>query len=252
MKKYLVMVFFIISYAHAQFNGQTFSFCSDESEWPPYNFFKTKSKVQVSGYDVDVMNKVANENKFKVEYKLIPWKRCLKMVKRDLIQGVISISHSEERAKSFYFSKPYYFLTPHYYFSKNKYPNGLNLKNLNEVSSICGMTGYNYGPFGIPNKKVARLSSSFESLTKRLLKGKCDIALGRKEILLNYKKRTGKDLFFNNTILSAPVPNVKKTPFFVAFSKTKRGKKLKINFDKTIEKMKEAGQLSTLLKKYLK
>ena len=99
---------------------------------------------------------------------------------------------------------------------------------------------------------MERLSANFESLTKRLLKNKCDIALGRKEILLNYKKRTGKDLFFNNTILSAPVPNVKKTPFFVAFPKTERGKKLKRIFDKTLEKMKKEDQLNILLEKYLK
>jgi polar amino acid transport system substrate-binding protein len=79
-----------------------------DATWPPFETVDEASK-QIVGFDIDLMNAIAKEAGFEVEYSNVPWDSLLAGMAQCQYDAAISaMTITEERAKQFAFSDPYF------------------------------------------------------------------------------------------------------------------------------------------------
>ena len=133
-------------------------FCNDSAEWPPYIFLNrtppsNEYKPKLVGATIDLLNIISEKKNFKFTASLVPWKRCLQLVKNhepnynfDIISEGF---YSDERAKHYIYSKPIYNTSPGFFYSKEKNFFGKNLNKTTDLNKykLCGNSGYSYKTF---------------------------------------------------------------------------------------------------------
>lgn len=235
--------------------GMEVTFCHGTGGWVPYDFFRMENgeKTRESiGYSIDVLNEILNEHGLKLKSHYYPWKRCLLKVKQGEIDLVLSATYSEERSKDYLLSIPYYSLTPNFFYMKSKYPQGISIASSEELFQyrMCGLLGYNYENFGIPNDRVLMSVTSFKALMAQLESGRCDVVLARYEPLAG-RAMIG-ERYFDNRIQKAAIPNVNQEPFLILISReTSHAYELKGIIDDGIDRLRRQGRLEEILDKYL-
>jgi len=247
----------MLSFARtAELSGKTVIFCVEDGEWPPFNFIKRQDgqKTQESiGYDIDVVTAILSEHKIKAKFVIQPWRRCLKKTKNGLFQVALSASSSAQRERDYLLSAAYYSLTPSYFYLKKKFPNGLAIKSavdLKKHGEICGRHGYNYANFGLKNTDVRMGAKTYKNLVEMTLKGRCDIFLARYETFSGVSL-IGENLLADPRFERAPISNVKPENFHMLISRNyKYAEQLQLILDSGILRLKRAGQLQAILKKY--
>jgi len=79
-----------------------------DATWAPFEFVDEKTKAIV-GFDIDLMNAIAKEAGFQVEYKNVPFDPLLAgMASGQYDAAISSITITEERKKNMLFSDPYF------------------------------------------------------------------------------------------------------------------------------------------------
>lgn len=79
-----------------------------DATWPPFESVDEASK-QIIGFDIDLMNAIAKEAGFEVEYSNVPWDSLLAgMAQCQYDASISAMTITEERAKQFAFSDPYF------------------------------------------------------------------------------------------------------------------------------------------------
>jgi arginine/lysine/histidine/glutamine transport system substrate-binding and permease protein len=78
-----------------------------EGTYPPFEFQTDKGELQ--GFDVDLMNAIARESGFKVNYQNLPFAGMIPALQaRNIDAAVAAMTITEERAKTVSFSRPYF------------------------------------------------------------------------------------------------------------------------------------------------
>jgi polar amino acid transport system substrate-binding protein len=79
-----------------------------DATWPPFEMVDEASK-QIVGFDIDLMNAIAKEGGFEVEFVNVSWDPLLAGVAQCQYDAAISaMTITEERAKEMGFSDPYF------------------------------------------------------------------------------------------------------------------------------------------------
>jgi len=79
-----------------------------DATWPPFEFLDESTK-EIIGFDVDLMNAIAEKAGFEVEYQNVSWDPLLAGMATCQYDAAISaMTITEERAKQFLFSNPYF------------------------------------------------------------------------------------------------------------------------------------------------
>lgn len=79
-----------------------------DATWPPFEQVDETSKAIV-GFDIDLMNAIAEEAGFEVEYSNVPWDSLLAGMAQCQYDAAISaMTITPERAEQFAFSDPYF------------------------------------------------------------------------------------------------------------------------------------------------
>jgi polar amino acid transport system substrate-binding protein len=79
-----------------------------DATWPPFESVDEASKEMV-GFDIDLMNAIAKEGGFEVEYSNVPWDSLLAGMAQCQYDAAISaMTITPERAEQFAFSEPYF------------------------------------------------------------------------------------------------------------------------------------------------
>ncbi len=79
-----------------------------DATWPPFEFVDEKTK-EIVGFDIDLMNAIAKEAGFEVEYKNVPFDPLLAgMASGQYDAAISSITITEDRKKNMLFSDPYF------------------------------------------------------------------------------------------------------------------------------------------------
>ena len=79
-----------------------------DATWPPFESVNGTSK-EIEGFDVDLMNAIAKEAGFEVEYSNVPWDSLLAgMAKCQYDAAISAMTITPERAEQFAFSDPYF------------------------------------------------------------------------------------------------------------------------------------------------
>ncbi len=228
-------------------SAETILFVADN--WCPYN---CNSKSEQEGYIVDILREVFEKDGTKVEYKLYPWARALKMIHSDEADGIIGTSPSELDIGIFPKNHIGVY-APHFILRKEALWEFENLKSLNDLV-IGAVDNYNYGKFQeyIQSKKDSKYAVKIfgdnvtERALKLLIKGQIDTFIEDPTVALYDAKKLniqGKIQLVSN----------KDTPkkLFVGFSPKDQNSKTyaKILSD-GIDRLRKSGKLAEILNKY--
>ncbi len=165
----------------------TLSACAGETA----PFVITKKAPAVTGYSIEVYERVASQLGRVTRFQELPWARCLDAVKSGQIDLAIDAYEDEERRKVFLYTLPYYTLTPQvFYRSADAEKLGLPSKTVKALEKLkgCGVHEYTYEHYGLETSKLDRGSPNDQSVLSKLAAGRCDFALEELEYIIGGRK----------------------------------------------------------------
>ena len=172
------------------------------AEFAPFESMNEKNEVQ--GFDVDLMNAMAEVGHFKVEYKHQPWESLFAALKNgdvDMLASAVTIN--DERKQTMAFTDPYFEITQVILVPQNKEIKSVeDLKKARKVGVVTGNTGDTAVSkiLGSNSDKIAR----FENVTlviKELENGGLDAVVSDSAVVGNYLKNNGSKGF---TMVAVP------------------------------------------------
>ena len=95
----IVNIFLIPTILKAQ-NINNLTICTDSNSWYPFTFVKNEN---AQGIHIDIVKKACNEIGIRCTFSPLPWKRCLYIAKRGLVDGIVSASYNENRNKYLFY-----------------------------------------------------------------------------------------------------------------------------------------------------
>jgi len=170
---------------------ETLSGCAGETA----PFVITKDVPTVTGYSIEVFNRVAKQWGRNPNFQELPWARCLEAVKLGQIDLAIDAYDDSERRKLFLYSLPYHTLTPQvFYRAADGEKIGLPSKTVKALESLrgCGVHEYTYEHYGLDTTKLDRGSPNDQSMLSKLSAGRCEFALEELEYIIG-ARRTRSD-----------------------------------------------------------
>ena len=82
------------------FAGETVKICLDKNMWYPFTFVE---KGKATGLHIDIVTKAISDLGFTVEYKPLPWKRCVAGANDGDYDAIAVASYKDKRAKALNF-----------------------------------------------------------------------------------------------------------------------------------------------------
>lgn len=159
------------------------------AEFAPFESMNEKNEVQ--GFDVDLMNAMAEVGHFKVEYKHQPWESLFAALKNgdvDMLASAVTIN--DERKQTMAFTDPYFEITQVILVPKGKeIKSADDLKNATKVGVVTGNTGDFAASkiLGNNSPKIARFEN-LPLLIKDLESGGLDAVVSDSAVVGNYIK----------------------------------------------------------------
>jgi len=261
MKILISFLLFISLYAQ-----KPLKICDDMGEWAPYTYFKRVNgkidKTKIIGIMPDVLNEISKQTGLKYSIDMIPWSRCVNMVKNydktHKYEAFMDGSYTTKRAKEFLVSLPIYATHQTIFYSSKKFPNGVVKNSKFDINNykICDVHGYTiehyYKEMGLrKDKKIDQRAKDYTAVFKKISSGRCDITVASGGPIYGMaiigKIKIPKD------IKSQPFPNMKQSTFHIFISKkSPRAKELLKQINDSIKKIKSDGTFQKIEDKYLK
>ncbi|MDO4694265.1 MAG: basic amino acid ABC transporter substrate-binding protein [Eikenella sp.] len=164
------------------------------AEFPPFE--SQDAQGNVHGFDVDLLNALAAEGGFRVEFKNQPWDSLFNSLKNgdvDVLASAVTIT--EERMQSMAFTDPYFQISQVVLVQGGKNIASVeDLKSLNRVGVVTGNTGDLAAGkiLGATNPKIARFEN-LPLLLKELENGGLDAAISDSSVVMEFiKNNSGK------------------------------------------------------------
>lgn len=164
------------------------------AEFPPFE--SQDAQGQVHGFDVDLLNALAKEGGFQVEFKNQPWDSLFNSLKNgdvDVLASAVTIT--EERMQSMAFTDPYFQISQVVLVQGDKNIASVeDLKNLSRVGVVTGNTGDLAAGkiLGATNPKIARFEN-LPLLLKELENGGLEAAISDSSVVMEFiKNNSGK------------------------------------------------------------
>jgi len=254
---FFIALFLISSIAFSEesfLKNKTVVGCEGEKGYPPF-IYKNKLSGKLEGYSVDLINLVFKDSGAKVKYELLPWKRCLSYMNAgENMDIVLAAASTEERRKKHIFSDVFSKVHLAYYYDSKRYSKGLRVKtpnDLNNLESVCGMSGFVYGNYGL-SKKVIQTANDFQQLVNQLVHKRCDAILIRYEVFESLSI-IHTDFKHYDRIKGDILPWRKDNPiefYFMARKNSVYHRNL-INFiNKRLKQIRKSGKFKVIKEKY--
>jgi polar amino acid transport system substrate-binding protein len=226
---------------------ETLTIVRGDGFWPPYEWTE---HTELKGFHIDLIEAVATTLQIKIQIESYPWKRAIKMVKDGNADAITFITRTKEREKFLYYMKG-----NQLHLSKaglimlkgNKH----NINFTGDLSqlrkfTICAQFGHYYGEKfeQATYLDVDDGAKSSEQLIKKLINGRCELAVGYRYVKeVAEKKGLGSDLV-NLT------PHLSVHPMYIAFSKPRHREKIAFLFSEAMTFFKSTPAYRALIKKY--
>ena len=218
-----------------------------DDTYPPVMFIKDG---QPSGLLVTILKKAESLTGDRYEVQLAPWKRSYEMA-INAGGGIIGLSHNNERAKIFDFSKAFYYDDIQIVTLKDKSFAYSKLEDL-KGKVIGGVNGASYGD--AVDKAIAsgvftvERDVSQSGRLRKLLAGRLDAAfIGNGKAGFDITVAANKELFDNrDKFVALPVP-LTKDPLHLGFAKSMKKLDVIKRFDDAIDKLRRSGELQKLV-----
>ncbi|ACM93424.1 hypothetical protein NAMH_1188 [Nautilia profundicola AmH] len=257
MKKLIILLSALFVFA-ADIN-----ICDDSAQWPPFTFYqKTDNGKKLTGLTVELVDEVFKRIHKTYNIDLIPWKRCLYLVKNydktKKYEMFMDGTYTKQRAKDYYLTSPIYSTHNVAWFSTKKFTKE-QIKNLllsnPDSLKYCDVNGYQiemyYKKLGLSkNVKIDQGAKSSCDVLKKISKGRCDVMIASKEGIIGYSL-TGK-CNIPKDISYVKLPVFKETKFYFFISKKyPKAKELLLQINKALEEIKKDGTYKKIEEKWL-
>ncbi|GAB6073831.1 substrate-binding periplasmic protein [Nautilia lithotrophica] len=255
MKKFFVFIMISVFLIAKPIN-----ICDDSAQWPPFTFLDQNKKLK--GLTIDILNEVFRRINKNYKMELIPWKRCLYLVKNydktNKYEMFVDGTYTKQRADDYYITMPIYSTHNVAWFSRNKFSKK-EIKNiiLHKPNTLryCDVNGYQtemyYKKLNLSKKiKIDQGAKTSCDVLKKISKNRCDVMIASKEGIIGYSV-TGK-CKIPKDIAYVDLPVFKETQFYMFISKKyPNAKKLLKAINKALQEMRNDGTYQKLQKKWL-
>jgi len=152
-----------------------------------------QGKEGISGLHIENLALLENSTGLKLEFRLLPWKRCLYSVENYAEPGdyeiALNAAYNEERAEKFHLVGPLYTFNTAVFYSRDKHPDGPIVNESGEIVSrlsdlkdfsVCALLGWNleifYTKHGFPRSvKFEQTAGGFQSAFDMISNDRCDM-----------------------------------------------------------------------------
>lgn len=213
-----------------------------EGDWSPYTYHDEKTNELV-GFDVELGKLIADKLGVEVEYKETDWDSILAGVQSGTFDlGINGITYSEERAKSFNFSKPYlYDQTVLIVLESNTDINSFeDIKGKINTNSPGSSYAEMAEQYGATNQYITTFSDTIQLLTR----GDADCTINSLSVYNDYLREKGDSAGIKIVDETEPEETV------IASKKDDSTNTLIEEVNKIIDELRADGTLTELSNKY--
>jgi polar amino acid transport system substrate-binding protein len=262
-----VLLILIMGFASPLFAGEEpVRICNDSGEWAPYFYYERMADGiktgRVVGATIDSLDAIFEIIGMDYEFDLLPWKRCVAFVDRYnktctyemFSEAGVNSWRQEHFLKT---KEPVYGRTNVFYYNKEKYPNGLNIKTVQDMEKykICVPAGFSFERYvkaGL-NKNLVDVShkSDYFDIIRKISLGFCDI-LPANLAVVEGGEQVGQFRIPDNVAYELDITI--KEPFYYYYwiaRTSPRAKELRDKIDRAIIKLKKSGRWEKIYRKYL-
>jgi polar amino acid transport system substrate-binding protein len=233
--------------------------CDDENGWPPYFYADVaqgRPTGELVGLSVDVFHRIAQKLKLAPQLDLLPWERCLQLLRSGKYQLALNGSYSEERNRDFLLTRPYYATHSAYFYSRERHPWGFGIKQLADLKRyrVCGLHGYNYRTYGFGPGELDDGAGRFPQLLAKIRADRCDLFIEKREVMAGFKLTDPvmRGLLEGNWLVQAPLDEVPPTGFHIMVSRAlPNSQALHDAIDAELGVLMQTGELKQLESHYL-
>jgi polar amino acid transport system substrate-binding protein len=244
---FLTVLALSTSFPHA---AQPLQICDDEGGWPPYTFADPKNPQLIIGASAELIVEILRRAGYEPVISLMPWMRCQREVEEGRMEIMLDAAYSEERARTYLISKPLYSINSALFYMKSKFPTPPKITRLADMKQYryCGLFGYNYTMYNLPESQLDTGARDEPSRFKKLQLDRCDFVLGDVELLNAFAALGQLDLSGTAHI---PIPGAKRKEFHAMVSrKLADSDKLVKTIDGGIAALKADKTYARIFKKY--
>jgi ABC-type amino acid transport substrate-binding protein len=197
--------------------------CGDTNEFPPFTIAVREGGRRtgaVSGYNVDMLNRILQASGRSAAYTLLPWKRCLAMAAEGHFDLVLDAVKAPERERYFAFPPVFYTLTPVVVFHRS-YPNPPDMNVPDDLSKIkvCTPLGWDFSLAGIKTPPTDSNPATIEAAVAMLKIGRCEALMFEMEVVPGLPQVNGRPLINEQDFVLKPLRWRPKSDFFVVVSR---------------------------------
>lgn len=172
-------------------SGQRVVACDDANEWPPYSYYRRvggQRSQELTGFTVELMRAIAARRDFRLEVRLLPWKRCVEAVRQGELQLLMNAIRTPERDRDFWVSNAIYESELLALWSLKRHPQGLKLRRQADLGGLRlgGLHGYSYSQLDEQRQAEMLRAPNYASLLQMLHLGRVDVALVNEAIMLGH------------------------------------------------------------------
>lgn len=213
--------------------------------WPPYVIFENDT---VSGTDVEITRAVFKNMNIPINIEVMPWKRCVELIKRKKVDAILGISLSEERnAFLHYPNSPISTGTTVFFTRKDPDFSFVNLNQLKDKRAGT-ILGYRYCET-LDNADLIKQAESVSRLEQnfnKLLKGRLDLVVEVDSVGFYTAQKMG---------ISKQISMLADARFcvggnYLAFSKKQEFEKVAVQFNTALEAFKLTEDYRLILQRY--
>lgn len=237
-----IILFISFSIVHATINTSRIIYVGVSSNNQPYSYQDNSSNLK--GYNIDVMNEIANVMNLNINYVKIEADKALEKLKSKEIDVYLGIQYNQELIHEIKLSKPIY---------QNKYNLFMIYEN-NLIRDIYDLEGkkvsvWKYDPAYKDIKKISGIrlfvTNTLEDAFKLMINGYTDVCIAEKEAGIVY--------MYNDKIYGGRVKmvgeDIETLPSGIAA--LKENEDLIVTINKGIDEINKNGELEKINEKWL-
>lgn len=245
MRQFCLILFLTYSLFPQPSRGSEQKFTIVTDTWPPYVIAENN---KIIGTDVDITRAVFNYLDMPIEIKIVPWKRCLKMMQQKTADGILGVSLNEARKEFLYYPETPVSKGTTVLFSHSKRP--LSFQNISELNNkrTGAILGYSYCE-ELDNAhfiKNAERVSNLEQNFKKLMANRLDLVVEVDSVGLYTASKMG----LTDKISIATGAKFCDGGNFLGFSKKAGHQELADTFNEALIKFKETEEFRSILHNY--
>ena len=200
----------------------------------------------LSGFDIDLINAMAKEAGYRVEFKDQAWDSLFNSLNNGDVDAVAAaVTITPERQQNMLFTEPYFEITQVVAMPEGKQVASVeDLKNLNRIGVVTGNTGDLAASklLGATNPKIARFET-LPLLLKELQNGGVDAAVSDSSVVMEFIKHNGDKGF-----AMIKVPDFEAEHYGIALRQSDT--ELRDTLNKALAAVKASGEYDRIHQQY--